>query len=216
LSASGSERNDEKNMARFLRLAPVGRTGRVQAQYNETFMNRTHPFLSRVCHFPIVRLAAALLVALALSNLASCGRNRDALVYSDVGNAEVLDAVKAGGLKKVEALLQHNPGLVSSRDDYGNTPLHFAAFSGHKDVAELLLAHGADVNAKTANGATPLFGAVTFDKKDVVELLLANKADINAKADGETPLQAAVAQGYKDVVELLLAHGSTRNTEAKR
>ena len=40
--------------------------------------------------------------------------------------------------------------------DIGWTPLHHAAFNGHKEIAELLIAKGASVNAKGKHGETPL------------------------------------------------------------
>jgi hypothetical protein len=53
----------------------------------------------------------------------------------------------------------------------GQTPLHWTAMNGHKDVVELLLAHGAEVNAKRSNGSTPLHWAEYKGYKDVAELL---------------------------------------------
>jgi hypothetical protein len=44
------------------------------------------------------------------------------------------EAVKAGDLAKVKALLKDNSKLVSSIVDGGLTPLRAAAQSGHKDV----------------------------------------------------------------------------------
>jgi ankyrin repeat protein len=39
---------------------------------------------------------------------------------------------------------------VNVKDDvYGSTPLHYAAYNGHVEIARLLLQNGADVNAKT-------------------------------------------------------------------
>jgi ankyrin repeat protein len=49
--------------------------------------------------------------------------------------------------------------------------LHWAAFNGHKDVAELLLASKAEVNAKSNGGQTPLRVAVLHGHTDVAELL---------------------------------------------
>ena len=116
------------------------------------------------------------------------------------------DAARKGNLEGVEALLKGNPDLVSSRDDSGSTPLHWAAQTDHKDVAQLLLASGADVNARDNSGETPLHRAVLH--KDMVELLLASKADIDAKeCDGWTPLRVADLAGQEDVAELLRQHG---------
>ena len=121
---------------------------------------------------------------------------------------EIDDAAQNGDMEKVKTLLKDNPDLVSSKDKWGRTPLHWAAFGGHKDVATLLLASKAEVNAKAIAGRTPLHLAAGRGHKDVVELLLACKADVNAKDNGgQTPLHLAAANGHKDVAELLRQHG---------
>jgi len=156
--------------------------------------------------FQISCRAAITLFVLAWSSLAFCG--------------EIHDAAKSGDLEKVKALLKANPDLVFSKDTIassflnGGTPLHFASWNGHKDVAELLLANKADVNATNNLGWTPLHVAVRYDHKDVVELLLASNADVNAKDYGNTtPLHFAVMFAHKDVMELLLASNADVNAK---
>ena len=39
---------------------------------------------------------------------------------------------------------------------YGDSPLHHAAWNGHKEIVELLIVNGADVNAKDNYKSTPL------------------------------------------------------------
>ena len=120
---------------------------------------------------------------------------------------KIRDAAGAGNLAKVKALLKDNPDLVFSKDNDDETPLHWAASRGHKDVAELLLANKAEVNAKDNGGSTPLHAAAGGGHKDVAELLLASKAEVNAKDNGgSTPLHYAAFGGYKDVAQLLLAN----------
>ncbi len=53
----------------------------------------------------------------------------------------------------------------------GDTPLHSAAWSGQKEIAELLIAKGADVNAKDKDGETPLDEAINFEETEITELL---------------------------------------------
>jgi hypothetical protein len=119
------------------------------------------------------------------------------------------DAARAGDLAKVQSLVKEDPKLVSSVDaQYGQTPLHIAAFNDHKDVAEFLLANKADVNAKSKNGSTPLHLAAARGNKDIVELLLANKAEINAlDNDGWSPVHSAVTWHQKEIEDLLIAKG---------
>ena len=124
------------------------------------------------------------------------------------------EAVRVGGLEKVKALLKANPGVVLSKDTFGNTPLHWAAKEGYKDVAELLLANGADVNARGDKGHKPLHWAAFRGHTDVAELLLANGADVNAENAHEwTPLHAAADAGYEGLVKVLLANGADVNAE---
>jgi ankyrin repeat protein len=130
---------------------------------------------------------------------------------------EIHDAAQAGDLAKVNALLNAHPDLVFSKDKNGATPLHWAAGTGHKDVAELLLANKADVNAKDKNGMTPLHWAAANGHREAVEPLLADKADVNAKDNfGATPLHHAAANGHKDVAQLLLAHNADVNAKANQ
>jgi ankyrin repeat protein len=118
------------------------------------------------------------------------------------------DAAERGDLENVRTLLQADPGLVSSKDEYGGTPLHWAAQMGQKAMAELRLSNSADANAKDNDARTPLHWAAETGQKDIIQLLLANKAEINAKANnGMTALHLAEQNGHKDVAELMRQHG---------
>jgi serine/threonine-protein phosphatase 6 regulatory ankyrin repeat subunit B len=141
----------------------------------------------------MLRPVTVTLVAFAWSSLAFCG--------------EIHDAAQNGNLARVKELLKDNPDLVFSADENGMTALHFAAFYGHKDVAEWLLSNKAGVNSRNTHGGTPLLDAALMGHEDVAQLLLINQADVNTKDnDGGTPLHVAAQGGYKDIVELLLAH----------
>jgi ankyrin repeat protein len=124
-------------------------------------------------------------------------------------DSKIDEAVEKGNFSKARALLNANANLVFSKDDYGYTPLHWAAFTGHKEVAQLLLAAGADANATNNFDDTPLHSAAQMDHRDVAEVLLASNADVNAGNNfGTTPVHMAALSGYKNVGELLLAHGA--------
>ncbi|GGP19728.1 hypothetical protein GCM10007981_04580 [Thermocladium modestius] len=126
---------------------------------------------------------------------------------------ELLEAAEYGDAKKVKTLLEAGAD-PNTKDEYGSTPLHWAALKGHLDVVELLLKHGADPNVKDEDGSTPLHDAAWNGHADVVELLLKHGADPNVKdEDGSTPLHDAAWNGHADVVELLLKHGADPNTK---
>jgi ankyrin repeat protein len=84
------------------------------------------PFCSRIWHSLRSQRGIVALVVLAWGSVAFCG--------------VIHDAAKNGDLEKAKVPIKANPDLVFSKDTFGTTPLHFAAASGHKDVAELLLA----------------------------------------------------------------------------
>src|SRR5262249_44832463 len=122
-------------------------------------------------------------------------------------------AAMEGDFKRIRAQIKYKPDLVFSKDVIsGFTPLHFAALSDTRDLADLLLASQADVNAKDRDRATPLHYAVKTGNADVVGLLLVNQADINAKAKyGQTPLHFAAEEGRTDLAKLLLARKADVN-----
>src|SRR5258708_13449486 len=123
---------------------------------------------SRLCYSRNPRRAVVAVLALVWVGLAcSCHRN-------EVGSAEIRDAAQTGDLARIRALLKSHPDLVFNKDDKGNTPLHWAAVRGHKDVAELLRPHNADVNAGKAHGAPPFPWAASADNTEELYFLLAN------------------------------------------
>jgi len=91
------------------------------------------------------------------------------LVVMPVGAEEIHNAVKEGDIAKIEFLLAKNPEKISAKDKDGKTPLHWAAYYDHMNIAKLLIAKGADVNAKDREGLTPLNWAA--GEWEVAELL---------------------------------------------
>ena len=76
---------------------------------------------------------------------------------------------------------------MNAKNDAGFTPLHFAAYEGHKEVAELLIANGADVNAKNDGGETPLDWAISRKHPETADLLRKHggKTRRELKAEGK-------------------------------
>ena len=80
------------------------------------------------------------------------------------------DAAKTGDLAGVQAELDKGAD-VNAKNESGVTPLLWAAWKGHKEVAELLIANGADVNAKNEDGETPLDFTKQTKQKAIADLL---------------------------------------------
>ena len=88
------------------------------------------------------------------------------------------------------------------------TPLIYAAFNGHLEIAKLLVKSGADVNAVSRNGSSALLVASRGGHIDIVKLLLANRADPNkALESGATALDVALKSENTDIAELLRKAG---------
>lgn len=76
---------------------------------------------------------------------------------------EFLEAAKSGDINTTEKVLDEHPELVNQKDETGATALHFAAFSGHRELARVLVKHGADINAPDDRfGATATGWAIEY------------------------------------------------------
>ena len=165
-----------------------------------------HALFCRAGHSLISRCGAVVLVALALSSFAFCG-------CRPVG---IHEAAQNGNLERVKELLKANPDLVFNKDnDKGGTPLHWAARSGCKDVAELLLANKADVNAKRQlrQYAFALGGAWWPQRRGGIAAGQQSRCQCQGHNVGWTPLHWAAVNGHKDVAELLLANKAEVNAK---
>lgn len=126
-------------------------------------------------------------------------------------------AVKRGHLSLVRTLLDTHSTLRHATDEEGSTLLHYAAYWGQIEVAELLITRGADVNIRNQKqGVTPLHFAAQNGHLPLVELLIKQGADVNATSLLDTtPLHYAAAYGQRAVAEFLIAQGANVNARTK-
>ncbi len=76
---------------------------------------------------------------------------------------ELFEGVKRGDVESIRAILDINGELVNDRDESGATPLHHAAFNGHRQMVQLLIQRGATINSiDTRFGATPTGWAIEY------------------------------------------------------
>jgi ankyrin repeat protein len=139
-------------------------------------------------------------------------RLRD-LVRAHASDLDVFEAAVVGDLPALARHIGGEPALISAYSADGFTPLHFAGFFNHPDVARLLLDRGAPLNAVTRNDLAnmPLHAAAAGRANDVCRLLLEAGADPNAMQHGGfTPLHEAAHHGNDALVEMLLVHGADR------
>lgn len=160
-----------------------------------------------------VRKAVAILVVVLLTIplvfMLGCGETKTL-------GEKLFEAIDEGnGVYKVRKLLEEGAN-VNERNEYGDTPLIWAAGDGNPEIVGLLVEKGADVNACNKFGDTPLFEAVWDGNTETVELLLLEKADVNARdMHDTTPLHAAARMDKTEIAGLLLKRGADVNARDK-
>lgn len=135
----------------------------------------------------------------------------------------LVDAIHAGQVEPLAALLREHPGLAAARivDDKGGsgTPLHAAAdwpgfFPHGPEVVAMLIEAGADPSAPVEgswHAETPLHWAASSDDVEVARALIDGGADIEAAGAsiaGGSPLDDAVGYGCWQVARLLVERGA--------
>lgn len=132
------------------------------------------------------------------------------------GPATVFTFAAAGDTNAVREFILTSAEAVNATNDYGATPLHYAAMEGRVDTVTLLVNSGASIDPKNAAGTTPLWLASAYGRTAVVKYLISKGANISteAKITHLTPLHIAALNGQKGVVDLLLAKGADANAKS--
>ncbi|HEX6046247.1 MAG TPA: ankyrin repeat domain-containing protein [Pyrinomonadaceae bacterium] len=155
---------------------------------------------------------------------------------------QFLEAVTAGDVPKVQAMLRDDPSLARAKDQNGVSAIMKATYYGKKDVVAALLDTGVDLdvfeaaatgrverlreliagepslaNAYSPDGFTPLGFGVFFSQPAIVNALLESGADVNLPSRESmkvTPLASAAAAKQTEIARLLIAHGANVNARA--
>jgi len=124
---------------------------------------------------------------------------------------DIFTATMAGKTELVQEMVDGNKSLVKLMSVDGWTPLHLAAFFGHRDCAAVLLNAGAEVNARSTNPMQnmPLHAAAAGRHTEVIRLLIEFGAAVNARQHGGwTALHAAAQNGDAAIAAMLLENGA--------
>ncbi|EAX97922.1 ankyrin repeat protein, putative [Trichomonas vaginalis G3] len=106
-----------------------------------------------------------------------------------------------------------NGAIINARNQYGYTPLHYAARDNNKKLVELLISHGADVNIIRI-ASKLLHHAIRKNYIEVAEILISHGADVNAKNQhGYIPLHYAASKNHKEIAKLFISHGADVNAK---
>ena len=116
-------------------------------------------------------------------------------------------AAAAGNTTGVQHLLEYGGSeLFCKAGEQGVTPLHLAAFNGHRDALVILVSRFSNIDLCDGLGRSPLYLASYSGKSDCVVLLLEQGALVtsNNTISGLTPVHAAARQGHLETLRTLL------------
>lgn len=158
-------------------------------------------------NFEADRIGTGLMIGAWEGNIAMMelflSRGADINYANRIGEQALQLAAWNGRLEAVKWLIDRGATVV--RDGKAWTALHYAAFAGHNEIAQLLIAHGADVNARTPNDSTALMMATREGREDLARLLLDAGADTRPVNDwGDNALTWAMRYGHPRIAKLVV------------
>ena len=155
---------------------------------------------------------------------------------------EFFDAIKKGDSARVAELLKQQPALIRTSNKRGITPVLYAVYAKHPEIAESFIATGIElsifeavatrriglvrelikkdpklIHAWSPDGWTALH--LNFNNLEMAKLLIDSGADLNLNSRNKlnaTPLQGAAANNWIDLAKLYLARGANVNCRLRR
>jgi len=125
-------------------------------------------------------------------------------------------------LEDITVTLIQQGSDLDSRNEFGRTPLTWAASKGNKRLTDKLVAYNSPIDARIDEnnrfaGCTALHVAAILGHTSIVELLLERGAAVNSKdVDDATPLYNAVKHRRTEIVKILIEAGADRTCTSKR
>lgn len=120
----------------------------------------------------------------------------------------LIEAVKAGKLTEIQALLRAEPELIHATTDRGEAVILLAVYYGQKEVADYLLSKATELT---------IFEAAAVGRLDGVVTALKSNADLlhAFSDDGWTALHLAAFFGHEEILQYLLDAGAQIDVAAK-
>ncbi|XP_033104684.1 probable protein S-acyltransferase 23 isoform X2 [Anneissia japonica] len=125
---------------------------------------------------------------------------------------DIFSAVKSGFLIRVQEMIEEEgPEVLSSTDEKGHTPVHWAALGGHTNIIRLMVDHKAnlDVQSKNDLGPRPIHWACVNGHVAVADILLQAGVNIDTIDNkGCSPLIISCQYGQTTLACYLMAKGA--------
>lgn len=129
-------------------------------------------------------------------------------------NTMTIEASNKGDSDLIERLcsIEKVMYVISCRDQFGRTPLHYCAKNDNIQSMGLLLDYGADIDARDIDGRTAIHVSCIFGSHSSLQYLLQSAADGNARDKNKnTCLHFAARGGYYKCCQLLLEYDADVN-----
>ncbi|XP_077595086.1 ankyrin repeat and SAM domain-containing protein 3 [Stigmatopora nigra] len=121
-------------------------------------------------------------------------------------------ACSIGQYDVVAECIQRGEVDLNGKNIGGWTPLMYASYIGHDNIANLLLEAGVNVNATNARGQTPLMLAASCGNESIAYFLLQQGAQLEVKdCRGWTALFHCTSTGHAQMVKFLLDNDADAN-----
>jgi tankyrase len=129
------------------------------------------------------------------------------VIFAGTQMDKFFEAAQYGDIKTIKELLTKNPGLITSKDEYGFNALHLAATEDNEEMISYLVSSGLDINTQNDEGIAPLHIA---SYPEIAELFIQLGANIELEDySGNTPLLIHSTEPESfEVMEVLLNHGA--------
>ncbi|KAK5905806.1 hypothetical protein CgunFtcFv8_001729 [Champsocephalus gunnari] len=123
-------------------------------------------------------------------------------------------ACSIGQYDVVSGCIKEREVDLNGKNIGGWTPLMYASYIGHDNIANLLLEAGVNVNATTAKGLTPLMLAASCGNESIAYFLLQHGAELELKdTRGWTALFHCTSTGHQQMVRFLLDNNADANVK---
>lgn len=132
---------------------------------------------------------------------------------------DIFSAAAIGDTQRILEIVESDRAAPKSRNEYNSTPLHWAAYCGQFEAADLLLKNGAEVGATSDFGETPLLLSSIAHRCEsgsasnaVAQLLVERGAARDASvfaAFGDAKSLEAIVEANPESISQTNSHGST-------